>query len=326
MPGETGPVSPPLAVSLTITALFGMACLNCAEIPIMVLYTFRRYTGLYFWSIIVADLGTVIYAIVNLLRLFALAPNTLMSVLLALSWWGMVTGQSVILYSRLHLVVYNKKKTRGVLIMIITNFFIIHIPLSVLWIGCNIDPDVFLDAFNIYERLQLCAFFVQECIISGLYIWEAGHTLEPIISARGGTGKNIVHELVVINIIVIILDITLLVTLLTGHFYIQTSYQPLVYSIKLKLELFILNKLKAFVEQRPCDIMYTQYPQSQSCTGSPLGCPQHTMERACRDRPLNGRLQGPETVTTLEAIHSEYHAFTSTSRARRLFDIDYGTQ
>ncbi|KAL6409993.1 integral membrane protein [Ilyonectria robusta] len=92
--GETGPVSVPLAVSLTITALFGMACLNCAEILIIALYTFKRYTSLYFWSIIVADLGTVIYAMANLLRLFALAPNILMSVLLAISWWGMVTAHN----------------------------------------------------------------------------------------------------------------------------------------------------------------------------------------------------------------------------------------
>lgn len=254
--GETGPVSVPLAVSLTITALFGMACLNCAEILIIALYTFKRYTSLYFWSIIVADLGTVIYAMANLLRLFAVAPNILMSVLLAISWWGMVTGQSVVLYSRLHLVVSNRKKTRGVLIMIITNFFIIHIPLSVLWIGTNVDPDVFLDAFNVYERLQLSVFFVQECIISGLYIWEADHELKPIIAARGGEGKHVVRGLVIINIILIVLDITLLITIFTGHFYIQTSYQPLVYSIKLKLELFILNKLVALVKQPTCGITY----------------------------------------------------------------------
>lgn len=48
MAGETGPVSLPLAISLTITALFGMACLNCAEFLIMALYAFKRYTGLYF--------------------------------------------------------------------------------------------------------------------------------------------------------------------------------------------------------------------------------------------------------------------------------------
>lgn len=47
-------------------------------------------TPAYTSSILIADLGAVVYAIVNLLRLFAIAPNTLMAVLLALSWWGMV--------------------------------------------------------------------------------------------------------------------------------------------------------------------------------------------------------------------------------------------
>src|ERR1700722_16853324 len=99
----------PLPISMTIAGLFGMACLNCAEILILIFYTFNRYTGLYFWSMVVATMGTVFYAIVNLLRLYALAPNTLMAVLLALSWWGMVTGQSIALYSRLHLVVSDRK-------------------------------------------------------------------------------------------------------------------------------------------------------------------------------------------------------------------------
>ncbi|KAH8586893.1 hypothetical protein B0O99DRAFT_462260, partial [Bisporella sp. PMI_857] len=243
MAGETGPISLPLSISMTIAGLFAMACLNCAEILVLVFHTFKRYTGLYFWSMIVATLGTVFYAIINLLRLFSLAPNIPMAVLLAISWWGMVTGQSVALYSRLHLVISNRRKTRWVLIMIITNFFVIHIPLTIIWIGCNLDPNNFLLAFNVYERLQLAVFFIQESIISGLYIWEASHGLKSVITVKGGKAQNIVRQLVIINTLVILLDISLLITEYTGHLYIQTSYQPLVYSIKLKIEFIILNKL-----------------------------------------------------------------------------------
>ncbi|KAH8742618.1 hypothetical protein F5883DRAFT_668321 [Diaporthe sp. PMI_573] len=253
--------APPLAICMAIAALFGMACLNCAEILVLIYYTFKRYTGLYFWSMIVATTGTVFYAIVNLLRLFALAPNTPMAVLLALSWWGMVTGQSVVLYSRLHLVVSNRRKTRWVLIMIVTNFFIMHIPLTIFWIGYNVDPDNFLVVFDVYERLQLVVFSIQEAIISGLYIWEAGHGLKSVIAVKGGRAQGVVRQLVIINTIVILLDISLIITEFSGHLDIQTSYQPLVYSFKLKLEFIVLNKLIDIMKPQDSNRLYPHNPR-----------------------------------------------------------------
>lgn len=53
-------------------------------------------------------------------------------VVIGISWWCMVTGQALVLYSRLHLVVRDKRKIRWVLVMIITNFFILHIPIMIL--------------------------------------------------------------------------------------------------------------------------------------------------------------------------------------------------
>lgn len=55
------------------------------EILLQIFYTFPQYTELYFWSMIVAVLGTVLYAIVNMLRLFALAPNLPMAILVNIS-------------------------------------------------------------------------------------------------------------------------------------------------------------------------------------------------------------------------------------------------
>ncbi len=62
MAGETGPVSLPFGLPRLSLPYSGMACLNCAELLVIDFYTFKRYRGLYFWSIIVADLGTVAYA------------------------------------------------------------------------------------------------------------------------------------------------------------------------------------------------------------------------------------------------------------------------
>jgi hypothetical protein len=254
-----------------------------------------------------------------------------MAVLLAISWWGMVTGQSVALYSRLHLVISNRRKTRWVLIMIITNFFVIHIPLTIIWIGCNLDPNNFLLAFNVYERLQLAVFFIQESIISGLYIWEASHGLKSVITVKGGKAQNIVRQLVIINTLVILLDISLLITEYTGHLYIQTSYQPLVYSIKLKIEFIILNKLVDIIKQPTRNKVYSQYPQNNHTLRSlPGGHNEPWSSSAGMGHPTKSCkstkvvMESETNLTSPEATHDGCQASTSSSGPREPLDVDYG--
>ncbi|KAH8653191.1 hypothetical protein BGZ60DRAFT_419699 [Tricladium varicosporioides] len=329
MIGETGPGSLPFTISMTIAGLFAVACFNCVEVFVLIFYTFKRYTGLYFWSMMVAAMGTMFYAIVNLLRLFTLAPSTLMAVLLALSWWGMVTGQSVVLYSRLHLVVSNQRKTRWVLIMIIANFFIIHIPLTVLWIGYNVDPNNFQLAFNIYERLQLVVFSIQEFIISGLYIWEASHGLKPIIAIKGRKAQDVLQQLVIINSLVILLDISVIITEYTGHLDIQTSCSPLVYSIKLKMEFIILNKLIDIIKQPQCDAVYPFYPRNHPAVESPPGAHGEPWSgSADMDHPTKGFksakvvMESETNLTSPEASNDGCHVSTSSSGPREPLEID----
>ncbi|KAH8744464.1 hypothetical protein F5883DRAFT_623240 [Diaporthe sp. PMI_573] len=324
--------APPLAICMAIAALFGMACLNCAEILVLIYYTFKRYTGLYFWSMIVATTGTVFYAIVNLLRLFALAPNIPMAVLLALSWWGMVTGQSVVLYSRLHLVVSNKRKTRWVLIMIVTNFFIMHIPLTIFWIGYNVDPDNFLVVFDVYERLQLVVFSIQEAIISGLYIWEAGHGLKSVIAVKGGRAQGVVRQLVIINTIVILLDISLIITEFSGHLDIQTSYQPLVYSFKLKLEFIVLNKLIDIIKPQGTRV-YPQYPRGSHALEPLPGAHAERWSYSASMGHSSKACESPKVVmeretnlTSPEVACGGCHASSSSFKPHELLGIDSRAQ
>ncbi|KAH8754190.1 hypothetical protein F5883DRAFT_650723 [Diaporthe sp. PMI_573] len=258
---DSDPNFPPLPTSMIIAAMFGITCINCGEIFFLIFYTFKRYTGLYFWSMIAAVVGTFVEAISNLFRLYNVGPNMLMAVLLAVGWWGEVTGQSLVLYSRLHLIVSDQRKIRLVLIMIITNFVVVQIPNVVLWLGWNMNLSGFVPGFNVFERVQLVIFAVQEFIISGLYIWEVGHGLKPTIALKGGEARAVVRELVVINTIVILLDISLIVTVYTGHLDIQIAYQPLVYSTKLKLEFLVLNKLVALMKPQDSNRMYPHNPR-----------------------------------------------------------------
>ncbi|KAH8667844.1 hypothetical protein BGZ61DRAFT_118475 [Ilyonectria robusta] len=250
MAGETGPISASLPINMTIAGFFAIACFNCVEILISLLNRFKRYDGLYFWSMLTATLGIVLHSIVVLLRYYGLGPNFPLSVLTCIGWYGMVTGQSLVLYSRLHLIVSDKSKARWVLIMIITNVCILHVPVTVLFLGSNTRlSSRFLPAFNIYERVQLAGFFVQESIISGLYIWETAHGLKPIFAMKRAIERKVIRHLIIVNVLVIVLDISLLITQYTGQFEIQTTYKPVVYSIKLKMEFSVLNKLLLLVQR-----------------------------------------------------------------------------
>lgn len=253
MPGETGAISVSLPVAMTMAGFFAISCYNVIEINFSIFYTFRRRRGLYFWSMLVASWGIMIHAIAVLLRFFSLAPNFPMCVVIVIGWYAMVTGQAVVMYSRLHLVVYNQKIIRWVLIMIITNFCILHIPVTILFFGSNLqDPKRFITPFNIYERIQLAGFFVQESIISLLYIVKAIRVLRPILAIRGPTERQVVRHLILVNIVIVVMDVTLLVTQYTNNFEIQTTYKTAVYSIKLKMEFEILNRLLCVIQGQHC--------------------------------------------------------------------------
>jgi len=251
MAGETGPITVSLPRAMVMAGFFALSIYNSFEILLMILNTFKRREGLYFWSMLVATLGIPLHAVSVLLRYFRLAPNLPMCVLTVCGWWAMVTGQSVVLYSRLHLVVDEKRRIRWVLIMIITNVCILHLPVTVLFLGSNAGEETpFLRPFEIYEKIQLAGFFLQELIISSLYIFEAARALRPVLAIKSCSEQEVVRNLILANVLVVALDVTLLVTQYTNNFDIQTTYKPVVYSVKLKIEFIVLNQLVSILRDR----------------------------------------------------------------------------
>ncbi|KAI9046028.1 uncharacterized protein KD926_005975 [Aspergillus affinis] len=248
MAGETGPLALSRAMSMLIAAFFAISCYNVLEITITIFTTFKRRRGLYFWSMLVANWGILLHAIVVFLRFFGLAPNLPMCVLTVLGWYAMVTGQSVVLYSRLYLVTGDTRRYRWILYMIIANFCIFHIPVSILFIGSNAGDDRMVKPFNIYEKVQLAGFCVQEILISAIYIWEATAVLRPVLAAKGRKGHYVWLHLIVVNCLIILLDASLLATEYTNNFDVQTTYKTVVYSVKLKMEFSMLNRLIGVVQ------------------------------------------------------------------------------
>ncbi|KAI0170023.1 integral membrane protein [Pestalotiopsis sp. NC0098] len=235
-----------IGLSIPILVFGSIALYNVVELNYMVLGTFRRRKGLYFWSLIVAAWGIAVNTIGYLLEHLHLISNAaLYSALICIGWVCMVTGQSVVLYSRLHLVLSDDRIRRAVLYMIVFDAIAMHIPVIVLVFGSNSNtPDPFFKPYSIYEKIQLTVFFIQECIISGLYVWETIKLLRVTRDIRGKRGaRRVLGHLIFVNIVVIVLDISVLALEFSDYYDLQTGYKPLVYSIKLKMELSILNRL-----------------------------------------------------------------------------------
>ncbi|KAH7071047.1 hypothetical protein FB567DRAFT_213918 [Paraphoma chrysanthemicola] len=235
-----------LDVKAVVVAVFlSVALYNFLELNVFILTTFKRRRGLYFWSFVVATWGIAFNSIGYLLKHLKLTTNAhLYATLILIGWCTMITGQSVVLYSRLHLVMHNTTRLRAVLIMIVTNAVWLHIPVIVLVYGANSNnPKPYEYPYSIYEKIQLSVFVVQELIISGLYIWETLRLLR-LEQTLGNNGTiQIMNHLIYVNVLVMLLDFTILGLEFANLYEIQTAWKPLAYSVKLKVEFSILNRL-----------------------------------------------------------------------------------
>jgi hypothetical protein len=250
--GYSGGIDVTLPIAMTIAGLFALAVFNVIEINFWIFTTFRRRVGLYFWSLLIASWGIPIHATGFLLKFFQICTIEYVNVgLIVVGWYAMVTGQSIVLYSRLHLIVQDRRKIRWILGLIIVDFILFHIPPTILLFGSNSsNPEPFLTPFAIYEKIQITAFSTQEFIISALYIWHARKMLQSLSNIKREEARSVMIHLILVNVFMILMDITLLGTEYANQYSIETTYKSTLYSIKLKLEFSILNRLRDLVKSR----------------------------------------------------------------------------
>lgn len=236
--------------SALVSVFTTIASYNIVELLILCFTRFKR-RDVYFWTLLVATLGIIPYNLGLILKLSNVVHNNNISLTFAsIGWYCMVTGQSMVLWSRLHLLIQSRKLLRGILCMIIVDAFVLHIPTTVLAFGANAPSHTraFVKGYEIMERIQLIGFFAQEALLSVLYICK---TVEFLKSHVRNRYWGILHQLLVINILIILMDASFVAVQYSGFYAIQVTLKGLVYSVKLKLEYAILGKLvKAVNAQR----------------------------------------------------------------------------
>ena len=244
-----------LAVKVLIAFFLGLSIYNAIELQILIFGTFNKFKGIYFWSLVISGWGIIPYAVGFIFKYFAVltgGARWFSVFLLSIGWYPMVTGQAVVLWSRLHLIVIGDKGDRILKYtkwMIVVNAICLHIPTTVLTIGSNTTshPQAFVNGYNVMEKVQMCGFFLQEVVLSSIYIAETVRILRT--SVHDNT-KRLMYQLMAINVLIIAMDLGLLGLECASLYIYETITKPTFYSIKLKLEFAILGKLVHFVGGR----------------------------------------------------------------------------
>lgn len=240
-------------LQMILVTFIGLSCYNVVELVILVPATFRRWRGLYFWSLLVSGvLGVVPYSIGFLMKFFTQTDSVLSVTVLTIGWWIMVTGQSVVLYSRLHLVLRDERMLRRVLQLIVANVLLLHVPTTILTYGANIvhsGDAAWVNGYNVMEKIQLTGFTIQESLLSTLYVIETVKLLRlgADVSSRPDA-RSIMYQLIGINCTIIGMDLLLLSLEYANLYSVQITLKGFIYSLKLKLEFAVLGRLVDLIQ------------------------------------------------------------------------------
>ena len=116
------------STTIIVTITSALSLYNGLELLLLIFTTFTAYRGLYFWSLIVATTGLIPYAVGVILLYFRVTKDVAGLVINNYGWWTTVTGQSVVLYSRLGVVLGkgNERILKYVKWMILIDCIVLH--------------------------------------------------------------------------------------------------------------------------------------------------------------------------------------------------------
>lgn len=164
------------------------------------------------------------------------------------SWIVMVPGQSLVMYSRLHLISQNHILLRFIFWMIVVNAVLLCVPTIVLDLGqYGPNPGIYTKGYNIIEKIQMTMFTSQEIVISVIYLAKVYDILK---FALDGQTKKAMWRLAAMNMLHLVLDLALLTLEYFDMHSIEKTLKSLVYSVKLKIEFAVLSQLARAVRNR----------------------------------------------------------------------------
>ncbi|CAI6340745.1 unnamed protein product [Periconia digitata] len=290
-----------LPMSMTMAAFSGIAWYTAIELNLRFFHLFKRRKGIYFWSCVVCSWGILLHPLAILLADFQVIADTRIGIpLIYITWWIMTLSFSVVMWSRLHLIMPNSKYLRWVLYMMIFTTVFISIPSMVIGpmsqqptpSGKRLVP-----FYNIWGKIENATWPLQESIISCLYIWYTHKNMRVSSRAHESLTSNsnsnassslpsapseysastyskrftqLMHHLIATNVMIIVLDAVLLGIVYAEMWYLQGNMKPAVYGIKLRIEFSILNRLVTLTQAGRNPVGSAPAPQPSFITKSPV--------------------------------------------------------
>jgi hypothetical protein len=175
-------------------------------------------------------------------------PKPVADALMTAGWVVMIPSQSIVLWSRLHLVTQNRKLLQLLLWLIIIDSIVCIVPTCVLNWGSLVGHHPrFIHGYSIIEKIQMCIFTTQEVVISMVYLFEVRKVMRIICEKRA---QAMMKQLICMNVLIIFLDLVMLSIEFCNLFMIQVTMKSMVYSVKLKVEFAVLSKIISVVRER----------------------------------------------------------------------------
>jgi hypothetical protein len=183
-----------------------MGVLCCVQMFIMIAITFKRRSGLYFWSLIGATSAQFICSFSTLLQ-----QSILIGRLLALSNSLNITGyllyppfEFLVLYSRIHLLQASNRVLRFVLIIFTLEWTLFEIPMAFCGFLAQRYPDSTKIAFayKVTWEIEEAAFPMVTFMMYGLYILQ----VKRMWGDSGDRIKWILWHVIMMTVVLILID------------------------------------------------------------------------------------------------------------------------
>jgi hypothetical protein len=191
-------------ISLAFTSI---GLFFCLEMLFLVNSSFRKHSGLYFWSLTGAILAEFILCWSNILDIWILEyakPAISLSFSIP-AYWVYVPAQFLILYSRLSLLQTSKRVLKFTIWAIVLEFFLVEIPVAVLEILTTLYPDSVIDskAYTRASQVEGIIYTVLHLALLGLYALQVKR-----LWGDSNSSQEILRPVLFMSAICVAIDIT----------------------------------------------------------------------------------------------------------------------
>jgi hypothetical protein len=150
------------------------------------------------------------------------------------------------LWSRLGLVVTDRRILRWSLLFIIANAILLHTPIIIFSFGMSTPSyRVWLPHMATMERIQIIGFTLQDLFLSTFYTLTSAKLLNIRYTRQR---RNLFIALVFAQIFGFVADMVMVVLDYENMFTLKASLHPFIYAVKLKIEFLVLNQLSCVVK------------------------------------------------------------------------------